>query len=526
MKRLLIIITTAVIAIAAMAGPVSENAARDIAAQFFGNRPVAIAIFSKPTLAAKAPRKAGTATTTPAYYVFNNEVDNGGWVIVAGDDRARQILAYCDEGSFDPENMGEGTEWILDMFASVIDNIDNLQPDKAPAHNEIHLLAGGKAAITPLLKSRWGQDAPFYFQCPKSGSSYCVTGCVATAMAQVMYYYQWPTSVSTIPAYTPSSGPLSGTQQAALSATSFNYSQMNDYYASTETSTTATANAMVAKLMHYIGQATMMNYGTKSSGTNSSAHPLYKYFKYNSKVKTVARVDYSSSDWQDLIYTELKSGRPVMMSGDKADGGHAFVCDGYDGAGLYHINWGWYGYQDGYYSLDVLNPDAGGTGSIDGEDGYVASMHAHIGLEPLRSGSNTVNNDNLYTMHALTSSGTNYTWPSVGSTSYSRSSTSTDFTVQVTGCYWNNSKFADNYDFAWGVYQNNTLKKTISIRTNVSMNAETLIFPTVNISFGASYSNGTYYLRQMCRRNGSSTWQLLNGAKETYIMAQISGTTV
>lgn len=512
----------------ANAAPLSENAARAIANDFFGLPAPAVT----PRLAHKAPRttKSGVATSVPAYYVFNNEA-NGGWVVVAGDDRARAILAYSDEGAFDPHSLGEGAQALLVLYAQAIGSIDEATTTTTTASQPqgVSLLAINKSDIAPMLTCRWGQDAPFYFQCPKSGSNYTVTGCAATALAQVMYYFKWPTTAKAIPAYTPDDRDLKGTTIASLPSTTFNWSAMKDYYASTETSTTSAANAAVAKLMRYCGQALTMNYGVDASGATTNPIPLYTYFGYNGGVTVKGRTEYTAASWQDMIYTELAAGRPVILMANKTTGGHAFVCDGYDKAkALFHINWGWYGYQDGYFALDVLNPDGGGTGSIDGNDGYVVDLRAIVGIQPLRTGSNTDYGDVL-SFFPIYSSNVTESSPGVTATSVSRSSTNTNFSIVIQGSFWNKSNFEGNYDIAWGLFNNITDETPVSIThfaSNRNIQASYYTTYRTSITFGSGKSSGTYYFKALSRRYGSSTWKPIVGAAENYVKATISGNTV
>ena len=257
MKRYILALGLALFAASLLqAAQVSENAARNIAAQFIQTRGLGAIAPSAPM---KAPRQGDTPQANAAYYVFNAQQGHG-FVIVSGDDRTQlPVLGYSDKGYFDPDNVPENMQDLLDTYAEEIAMLDQGLVTSEPAS----IPTKASNIVQPLIQSQWGQDAPFYFECPKVGSKYCVTGCTATAMAQIMYYHKWPNSTSkAIPAYTTKTNSINLSQ---LATTTFNWSAMKDYYESTETSTTTTANAAVAKLLRYCGQAVEMDYGTESS---------------------------------------------------------------------------------------------------------------------------------------------------------------------------------------------------------------------------------------------------------------------
>ena len=228
----LLLVTT--VTMTMTAAPVSPESARRVASDFFGTA-VTSPGSGTATLAHKSARR--SAPSQAAYYIFNNSGIDGGWVIVAGDDRVQPILGYGLQGSF---NVADAEECVLDMLAMYAERMEDL--DNAIAEEpSIDVMPAGatKTTISPLLKSNWGQSAPFNLKCPyvSSASEYCVTGCVATAFAQVMYYHQWPARSTVIPAYTPSG---LNVEQAQLSAVSFDWSHMKDNYANSETSISVT----------------------------------------------------------------------------------------------------------------------------------------------------------------------------------------------------------------------------------------------------------------------------------------------
>ncbi|MBR5117586.1 MAG: C10 family peptidase, partial [Muribaculaceae bacterium] len=213
---------------------VSVNEAQSIASRFMAQHGMGMVAASQPL---RAPRsKAGASQQKAAYYVFNAAKDRG-FVIVSGDDRTEQVLGYSDKGNFDPTNVPENMQAWLDQYVEEIALLDEGVITIDRSQSDVHPKAG--SAVSPLLTSQWDQGAPFNLQCPKVGSNYCVTGCVATAMAQIMYYHKWPSSTSqTIPGYKQSSDTaydMHGTTYPALSTTTFNWNIMKDYYSSSET---------------------------------------------------------------------------------------------------------------------------------------------------------------------------------------------------------------------------------------------------------------------------------------------------
>ena len=332
----------------------------------------------------RAMKRVAQATQSDALYIFNVE-DNGGYVIVSGDDRTDEILGYSTEGHIDPQQMPENMRAWIEEYEK---QISSLPPSasKAPSNVPLH------PAVEPLVTARWHQDAPYNLQCPMmipdGGTEpvHCVTGCTGTAMAQIMYYHQWPKDMTTaIPDY--DYGYVGWNEETqtgiyrfhedGLPPTTFEWDLMKDSYAWDDTGVEAQA---VAKLMRYCGQAVKMDYGLSGSGAVPSAQALIDYFNYDKGTKLVYRNNggtyYSNREWDELIYGEVAAKRPVWYVGYNLSIGHTFVCDGYDGNGFFHINWGWGIGSDGYYRLSTL--DYAGTG----QDGYYSFQYVVVGIQP------------------------------------------------------------------------------------------------------------------------------------------------
>lgn len=296
------------------------------------------------------------------YYAFN--VTGGGFVIVAGDDRAHEILGYSDSGQLDFDRLPSNVRALLNGYAEEINYLQS-HPELtvSPAPRLTNRIGG----VAPLIKSHWGQEMPYYLQCPVYNGEYCVVGCVATAMSQVMHYWQYPTSVDEVNSYYCSD---IGQTIPALGDAHFNYSKMLNSYCHwdweqgklIQDSYTDEQAQEVAKLARYCGQAVRMGYSPEGSGAYVTDQlSAMKKFGYSSNAEDVTRDSwwgsgYTDAEWESMMRAELDAGRPILYSAnDYSAGGHAFVCDGYNDEGLFHFNFGWYGTCDGWYVSTALN---------------------------------------------------------------------------------------------------------------------------------------------------------------------------
>ncbi len=326
----------------------------------------------------RAPRKVKgqMSKDATAYYVFNAQ--EKGFVIVSGDDRTEAILGYSADGHFDEATMPEHVKSWLQHYADQIEVLDDGMVRSPRKALTIH------PAISPMLRTKWNQGSPYNLKCPKYNGSNMPVGCVATAVAQVMKYHEWPKAQMKegLEAYR---SDMSGvkTDLEALPAITFDWANMMASYS--ETSSDAQKNEAVATLMRYCGQACYMNYGPQGSGTNYYPEQLIKKFDYAKGARREFSRSYTIKAWDEMIYNELFSGRPVLYDGHSTGGGHAFVVDGYKD-GLYHVNWGWGGNYDGYFRLTILEPGGGGIGASTTSDGYSCNQGAVIGLQPSSSG--------------------------------------------------------------------------------------------------------------------------------------------
>ena len=386
MKKILLLMLSLVMVTTMMAEGVTPDEALNQARNFVKNRE------NKGMRPHRAPGTAASrlvmAKQVNGLYVFNVAKDEG-FVIVSNDDRTEPILGYSDNGHFDPENMPENMRAWLQGYADQIAWL-NEHGDEGSAVATLPSLTSTpvKQPIAPLVSTLWNQDTPYNDQAPYyNGNSYsttaadgykhCATGCVATAMAQVMNFNRWPEgNSSAIPSYTWENANVS---LAGLPATTFDWNNMIDNY---KNGYTAAEGAAVAKLMRYCGQSVNMNYGP-SSGANTAkvADALKDYFDYSSTTTYKDRSFYTYAGWIELLYNELAQGRPMVFSGQSTGGGHAFVCDGYQSEDYFHINWGWGGQSDGYFKLSVMNPSEQGIGGSSSDDGFNFGQGAIVGIQ-------------------------------------------------------------------------------------------------------------------------------------------------
>ena len=365
-------------ALSASAGPITREQARKQAEAFMSTQKQQQQLAPVTSARKLAPGRK-PASTTSEYYVFNKGMSQG-FVIVSGDDQTEPILGYCDEGEFDYEQLPPAMQGWLDGYAR---QIEQIQRGEAPV---IRDAVQTHPKVEPMLKSKWSQGNPYNLTCPLYFSlGRSVTGCVATAMAQLLYYNREKSvseTTAAMPAYE------TWTEHATYGklhvegipeGSPIDWENMKDEY----NTATEKQKKAVADLMHYCGVAVKMDYTNSSSGAQS--HDAYlafgKYFGYGKSVRYVSYADVSSdAEWDKIVYAELSAGRPIYISGANSEAGHAFCCDGYDGNLKYHINWGWGGTSDGYYLLTNLTPGQQGIGGSN--DGYNTYREIIIGLEP------------------------------------------------------------------------------------------------------------------------------------------------
>ncbi|MCH5216570.1 MAG: thiol protease/hemagglutinin PrtT [Muribaculaceae bacterium] len=316
---------------------------------------------------------ADDTTEEAALWVFNYVGDNG-FVIVAADDMAASpVLGYSDEGAFNKDDMPENFKYWLEEYARQIEFIRN-HPEVAGENTR----AFGKS-VQPLVQSKWAQNSPFNLLCPKINGQPSGTGCVATTMAQLMYFHRTPQG--------PCEGDISyhwvygdTTLSEDFSKVTFDWDNMTPTYTNNSTEMQKLA---VAKLMQVAGYSCEMNYtpSGSSSGNIKSIPALIKYFGFSKGIQQELRDFVSTDEFEREMVEELDAGRPIYMSGGRYTGsGHVFICDGYNADGYFHINWGWGGASDGYFLTTALGPNAQSVGGY--LSAYVYNEWIYTNIKP------------------------------------------------------------------------------------------------------------------------------------------------
>ena len=356
-RKVSFLILLLALTIGVKANTVDMDAARDVAMKFVNaNTKIPLQDAKELQLVTTYNISCGDA----AFYVFNTP---HGFVIVAADDCITPLLGYSDESQFDVENIPVQLQAYLQDFVEQIQfGIENhIEADAAIkqqwewVRTTGHLMEGRAiTAVAPLLSDKWGQGCYYNTYCPVDSNGPCghvKVGCVATSFAQVLHYWGYPSVGMGSHTYKPSNYP---TQTAHFGATAYDWAHMPDSLSNSSTSTEINA---VATLMWHCGVAVDMNYGPNVSGAlfTNVVPSLLNYFGYSDDLSEVFRNSHTNAEWLSMMKSNLNLGRPVLYSGTGNNGGHAFVCDGYDSNNLFHFNWGWYGNHNGYFPLSALN---------------------------------------------------------------------------------------------------------------------------------------------------------------------------
>ena len=505
MRKILLLFSLFLMTLVAWGEPIDRNEALKQANAFLSSK--GIPVRQSLDMAYAQPGKAAEARSL--YYVFNVGNDKG-FVIVAGDDAVSPILAYADRGDFSEREMAPAAKAMLESYAQQIEMIQQ-DPSLSVA------AATSYAAIAPMVESQWNQSEPYNYMCPtiegEPGRS--VTGCVATAMAQIIYYHKHPVEqTKAIPAYELSSRyVIPGADPVTL-----NWDAMQLTYTGSEAEDDPSALA-VAQLMVLCGKSVKMSYSSSASGAASESVPaaLKEYFDYDGAAHMVYRDEYANADWEKMIYDELAAKRPVYLSGTSVSGtsvvGHAFVCDGYDGEGLFHINWGWGGMSDGYFRLTLLNPDDHGTGGNNGSGGFNMGEGAIIGIQPNQGGTSQEVAQMTLDHFAATEE------------TVTRNSIFGSFSVPVNAACWNNTSQTLSVELGLAYYDesNEMVGEPSGLGSYSPDTGYGLSYD--ELSMGDGIKEGTYYVKFVHKVNGSDEWTLMKNADKYYLELQVNGTT-
>ena len=383
MRRILYGIFMLLLTLSMSAAPRSRQQALAIAQKLAGH--ISTIVAPEGVTVALA-RQNVTDNGTEAYYVFNNGSDNG-YMIISGEDRLPALIGYTDNGEFDADNLPVQLKEFLSQYVALVDSVEG---------GRITLADGvtgdegeGGSIITPvealLGNTAWNQDDPFNQQCPQIDGERCVTGCGPTAVAQIMRYWKYPLAQpKDIPSYTSGGVTYDAiTLSATAEENAYDWDNMLGQYTSSATQNQKDA---VAKLMNHVGHVMQASYGLSSSiGTSTTYGALkdaFTFYGYDSSLlQRLDKDQFSYAEWKTMITNEISHKRPVLYGGQAGPYGHAFVLDGYDSHGLYHVNWGWGGQNNGYFDVTILNPyDNTGIGASTSTDGYNGNAIIIVGI--------------------------------------------------------------------------------------------------------------------------------------------------
>ena len=488
-KFILSTIVWVVSVLIAFAGPVSEQAAKKAAQEFIRQQ---LPAMTRGEAAELTRAVTGVADGDDAgVFVFNA---SKGYVVMSANDELPAVLAYGNGAPYDAETAAPALKFMLEAYHMAA-TTKAFTRASVPTHSD----------VSPMINTQWDQDAPYNLLCPvdESTGKISYTGCVATAMSQIMYYHKCPSS--------------------------FDWDQMKTTYKGSDTG--ASANA-VAKLMADAGSAAYMSYSSSSSGasTLNACEALRYDFGYAETTDLVDRAAYTSEEWDALIYSELSDKRPVFygavqVTSDGEQLGHAFIIDGYEvksGTGYFHVNWGWSGRSDDYFLISVLNPRQQYAGGAAGTSGYSISQEAIVGIQP--AAEPLAKTTRFYTEDVCIENDKG---------TYERASVSVDFPGVKIGCaVYNVASPAKNrdYDLAFAICKGRETVKILdkgSIKDVIGSSLGYLKGAGIVsdfISFGKDLPDGKYQIRILSRETGTTEWTWAIGGTAYYVDLNISGT--
>ena len=479
-------------------------------------------------------------------YLFNVS-GNGGFVIVSNDDQTMPILGFGESGNIDPDDLPDNMRAWLQSYADQIAWLQSNGKDVKDTNNRSRApRRTAKTDIGPLVKTNWDQGIPYYNMCPEIDGIKTVTGCVATTMAQLMYYHYAHNNFSAkstdIPGYTTTTTDKNKASYeltvSGLEATKFDWGNMIANYTPINPETgkrylagNAEQQQAVAKLMRYCGTALHMQYGLSANGGSGAygeaiPYALKTFFGYDGGIQHCYRKNYSYTTWVDLIYNELVANRPVALGGQSTGGGHSFICDGYkyDNADYFHINWGWAGSSDGYFQLSVLQPWEQGIGGSSTLDGFSFGQDAVIGIQKPIDG----NADYCLSLEGL-QLGSNKT-----SEEFTRANETDAFNgISLYYIVYNYNYGSNSYDVAVQLVDGSgNVKHTFGSKENqtrawnktISATLTGLSIPST-ADDGTHLNDGTYYIKVMSRPHNETpvAWQECFDGDAYKLTATISG---
>lgn len=447
-------------------------------------------------LGARKAKSLKQTTSGPLPYYIYNAQDGQGYVIVSGDERAREILGYSETGSLSEDSVPDNLLFLLNGYAEEIDSLQKLPSSVSTLYKS----SSNRVSISTLLPCKWNQNTPYNYYCPSG----CPTGCVATAMAQILYYWGnkgYDISATDIPGYTTTK---TGRVMPSLEATGFDWDLMTSTYSSYRVTESGKA---VAKLMQYCGTALKMDYA--SGGSNAwgadQVPAMTQYFGMDKGMEYVHRPDFTFAEWDEMMYNEMVEGRPVLYGGcgyQSGWGGHAFVLDGYDAStDTYHFNFGWGGSSDGYFALTALRPS-----SYD----FNAYVDAVIGIQP---NINTGVADEPFRMSVV-----DITYS--GLSSFTRNNRAEDFKgISIFNAIFDYMNLTLSVDLGLGLFdESGELVEMLASKHVGNYEPQDgfgLEFCFDNLAFGAELPYGTYYIKAISKASDKDEW-LVNGRSDRH----------
>lgn len=440
-------------------------------------------------------------------YVFNKG-EHDGFIIVAADDCvSTEILGFSDSGEFNNDNAPTNFKWWLEQYQREIDYaIKN-------GLNSTASIQPFATSVSPLLGNiSWDQGAPYNLLCPtltnsKGEAEHTVTGCVATATAQVMRYYKWPLNGQGSNSYLWENG--NKTLSMDFSKSVYDWYNMTETYDNNSTSTQKNA---VAKLMYDCGISCNMKYNLSEKGGSGASgfdqvKGLYNYFGYDQGMEHLTRNYYKLAEWNAIIINEINNKRPILYRGQGSGGGHAFIIDGYNNDGYFHFNWGWGGNSNGYFVTTALNPGELGIGG--GAGGYNYDQGMTIGIQPAQ--------ENSTPSHEITSDGILISEDATNGFIISA--------TRIINYNWNTTSFSVAFQFE--SLSNGTIQ-LIQFLSNKTLDP---LYLYNTISFAANdfanyLDDGEYKVSLVVKPSTTSTWEAmptLIGAAEYVYMTVSDG---
>ncbi len=301
-------------------------------------------------------------------YLSVYSAEHRGFVVISRDNTFPAILGMSDS-RIDDSNLPDGFRWwLVEVSRSMRERLET---------GNWYSRTRSAMAVKPLIETRWNQVTPYNLKCPKISEKNCPTGCVATAAAQIMKYFNYPAQGKGIGTYQ-----IDGQAETGEINSIYDWSNMKNTYSKALKELTAETEA-VATLMFDAGVSSGMNYSDKGSASSliQCAQGFVDHFEYDSlSLQFMSRLFYNETEWKGTMIKELVNKRPILYSGNPEDQstGHAFIFDGIDDDGLVHVNWGWGGNCDGYFDMFILVPGKG----ADQDGDYSYYNQAIIGFNP------------------------------------------------------------------------------------------------------------------------------------------------